>query len=179
MSYELIIEQCSPTLAGIKTGSLFSVPNEDKKEFKENIKRLNSVLVPRGLRLIPVKQLKNRVLIYLYRPNRLKRDLENSLAENILLQKNYPTDNADRCVAELIKRLKSGEDFPHEVGLFLGYPAEDVNGFIKYGAKTQSTTAYGAFTATAKPQRKNLRFIINVRAYIKRRTADTIHLISL
>lgn len=135
MSYELIIEQCSPTLAGIKTGSLFSVPNEDKKEFKENIKRLNSVLVPRGLRLIPVKQLKNRVLIYLYRPNRLKRDLENSLAENILLQKNYPTDNADRCVAELIKRLKSGEDFPHEVGLFLGYPAEDVNGFIKYGAK--------------------------------------------
>ena len=55
MSYELIIEQCSPTLAGIKTGSLFSVPNEDKKEFKENIKRLNSVLVPRGLRLIPVK----------------------------------------------------------------------------------------------------------------------------
>ena len=122
MSYELVIEQCSPTLAGIKTGSLFSVPNEEGKALRESIKALNALLVPRGLRLIPVKQLKNRVLIYLYRPERLKYDLKNSLAEDILLQKKYPTDNADRCVAELIKRLKSGDGFPHEVGLFLGYP---------------------------------------------------------
>ena len=28
--------------------------------------------------------------------------------------------------------LKSSNDFPHEIGLFLGYPVEDVKGFIKY-----------------------------------------------
>lgn len=36
--------------------------------------------------------------------------------------------------AELVRRVNSQETFPHEIGLFLGYPSEDVNGFIKYGA---------------------------------------------
>ena len=66
MSEELIVEQCSPTLAGIKTGSLFTVPSKNGGELKESIKRLNSVMVPRGIRVIPVKKLKSRVLIYLY-----------------------------------------------------------------------------------------------------------------
>ena len=30
----------------------------------------------------------------------------------------------------LVERFRSGEDFPHEVGLFLSYPPEDVKGFI-------------------------------------------------
>lgn len=135
MSEELIVEQCSPTLAGIKTGSLFTAPSGDGGNLKESIKHLNSVLVPRGIRVIPVKKLKNRVLIYLYRPEKLKNDLKDSVAENILSEKNYPTQSADLCVAELIKRFKNNSDFPHEVGLFLGYPSEDVNGFIKYGAR--------------------------------------------
>lgn len=28
-------------------------------------------------------------------------------------------------------KLQSDPDFPHEIGLFLGYPAEDVKGFIE------------------------------------------------
>ena len=27
--------------------------------------------------------------------------------------------------------MKTSESFPHEIGLFLGYPAEDVQGFIR------------------------------------------------
>ena len=34
-----------------------------------------------------------------------------------------------------MKRIKSGNEFPHEIGLFLGYPPEDVDGFINNGAK--------------------------------------------
>ena len=30
--------------------------------------------------------------------------------------------------------MRSGESFPHEIGLFLGYPPEDVRGFIEKGA---------------------------------------------
>lgn len=37
-------------------------------------------------------------------------------------------------LAELFKKLSSKKDFPHEVGLFLGYPLEDVIGFEAYGA---------------------------------------------
>ena len=32
-------------------------------------------------------------------------------------------------------RLKNDDEFPHEIGLFLGYPPEDVLGFIKNGAE--------------------------------------------
>ena len=36
---------------------------------------------------------------------------------------------------ELVRRLNRGKDLPHEIGLFLGYPAEDVSGFIRHGAR--------------------------------------------
>ena len=31
---------------------------------------------------------------------------------------------------QLSKRLNETKEFPHEIGLFLGYPPEDVKGFI-------------------------------------------------
>ena len=36
---------------------------------------------------------------------------------------------------QLIKRMCADEEFPHEIGLFLGYPPEDVRGFIENGAE--------------------------------------------
>lgn len=134
MSEDLVISQCSPTMAGLKTGNLFTCPMEDKKTLNESIRRMNMKLVPRGVRLLPVKYLEKRVLIYMYRPDRLRADLKDAQAISILSEKAYPIDNADKCVAELVRRVNSQETFPHEIGLFLGYPSEDVNGFIKYGA---------------------------------------------
>ena len=37
----------------------------------------------------------------------------------------------NRCIVKLIGRLQENEGFPHEIGLFLGYPPEDVLGFIE------------------------------------------------
>lgn len=55
MSEELVVEQCSPTMAGLKTGSLFSCPAEDTRTLWQSIRRLNQRLVPCGIRLVPVK----------------------------------------------------------------------------------------------------------------------------
>ena len=41
---------------------------------------------------------------------------------------------AARCVAQLIRRFRESGEFPHEVGLFLSYPPEDVQGFIDHRA---------------------------------------------
>lgn len=135
MSEELIVDKCSPTMAGIKTGSLFTCPLEDKKILAEEIRRLNKLLVPRGVRIMPLRFMKHRVLIYMYRPSKLREDLSDNTAVSILSELQYPAGCPDRCVAELSKRLKSCEDFPHEIGLFLGYPPKDVEGFIKLGAR--------------------------------------------
>ena len=51
MSEEMFVRQCAPTLAGVKTGSLFSCPYDTREGMTEDVRRLNRVLVPKGLRL--------------------------------------------------------------------------------------------------------------------------------
>ena len=75
-----------------------------------------------------------RALLYLYRPQALCRDLGDDLACRLLRQAGYPCGSCGRCVARLVQRLRTEEDFPHEVGLFLSYPPEDVQGFIDHRA---------------------------------------------
>lgn len=78
MSDELLILHCSPTLAGIKTGNLFSCRVNSRDELNRDIRRVNKKLVPKGLRLIPFRCEGGRALLYLYRPERLARDLQES-----------------------------------------------------------------------------------------------------
>ena len=59
------------------------------------------------------------------------RDLRHGTAERILKERGYCTDTSEKCVVQLIRRLCEYEEFPHEIGLFLGYPPEDVCGFIE------------------------------------------------
>ena len=43
----------------------------------------------------------------------------------------YTDTSVDGAIEWLRMRLASGDGFPHEIGLFLGYPVEDVLGFIE------------------------------------------------
>ena len=134
MSEETVIMHCAPTLAGIKTGSLFSCNCEDQKELKEQIKTFNQKYVSRGLCLIPLKCEKGRAVLYLYRPVGLRKDLEDDLAIQVLKEGGYPWAVPELCITTLIKKLKTESSFPHEIGLFLSYPPEDVKGFIDHHA---------------------------------------------
>ena len=130
MIQKSIVEYCSPTLAGIKTGSLFSV-RKNIKDVADEIRMLNKKLVGKGIRIIPIEKNQNNTLVYVYRPNRLKKDLYDPEASCILKEKGYVFDNCDLCLKMLINHLKSDSDFPHEIGLFLGYPPSDVKCFMK------------------------------------------------
>ena len=135
MSEEILVKQCAPTLAGIKTGSLFPCPCDDRASLLADIRRLNRLLVPKGLCLLPIRYRDDQALLYLYRPAELRRDLEGALARDILRKAGYGCDGCQRCVARLIRRFREEGEFPHEVGLFLSYPAEDVQGFIQHGSR--------------------------------------------
>ena len=87
MSDELIVEHCSPTLAGIKTGNMFTVRITEDTDIYKEIRSLNKVLRQKGLRVIPLKITGDYVLIYLYRPSHLKKDLTDPQALNILRKK--------------------------------------------------------------------------------------------
>jgi hypothetical protein len=131
MGDQMLIRLCSPTLAGIKTGNLFTVDIDDRAKFNIEVREFNCRLSGKGIRMIPVKYSGGHVLIYLYRPAFLKRDFANEEACRILKEKGYSYKNADLCVAELARHLAKDTSFPHEIGLFLGYPVADVLGFMK------------------------------------------------
>ena len=128
------VENYINDLAGLKTGSLFSYRYDSEDELRRDIRAMNRVLVPRGLCLLPMRMDDGRALLYLYRPQALRRDLGDDLACRLLRQAGYPCDSCGRCVARLVQRLRTEEEFPHEVGLFLSYPPEDVQGFIDHRA---------------------------------------------
>lgn len=142
MSEDLIIEHCSPTLAGIKTGNLFSVKVTNEEELNRDIRELNDRLRAKGLRVIPLKVTRKYALIYIYRPSRLMKDLNDPQASLLLKSMGYKLKNPECCIVELVQRLKCEESFPHEIGLFLGYPPEDVRGFIENRAKGSRLTGY-------------------------------------
>lgn len=133
MSEELIIRHGAPTLAGLKTGSVFQCPYQDAGMLLRELRQLNVQLSPKGLRILPLRFSQNRALLYLYRPGRLKRDLKQTDAACILRERGYCPENCSLCVAKLGKKLRQGGEFPHEIGLFLGYPPEDVRGFMDNG----------------------------------------------
>lgn len=131
MSDEFIIRHCSPTLAGMKTGNLFNCPCTDKNELLFTLRSLNRRLGPKGVRIIPMKFFDNKVLLYIYRPSRLEHDFAMQEVAEMLAEYGYSVDKPEQCVVQLSRRLCNSKEFPHEIGLFLSYPPEDVCGFIR------------------------------------------------
>lgn len=167
MSDELIAQQCSPTLAGIKTGNLFRCTFSDKEELRQDLCHWNRVLGPKGVRVMPLSVKEHSALIYLYRPVQLRRDIQNEAARELLEEKGYPSGSPDRFLLHLMQELKKGTGFPHEIGLFLGYPPEDVRGFIENQAHNQKCTGcwkvYGDVESATKTFH---RYHACTRAYV-------------
>lgn len=136
MSEEMLIRHCSPTLAGMKTGNMFPCSYKSRNELNAAVRFWNQSLSGKDLRILPLRYDGNRALIYVYRPSKLFKDLQNETACRILRERGYGTETPERCIACLLKRMRDYDEFPHEIGLFLGYPPEDVNGFIENKANS-------------------------------------------
>ena len=135
MSEEMVVRQAAPTLAGIKTGSLFPCPCAEKDVLLGEIRAFNRHYLSRGLCLLPLRFAEGKALLYLYRPAALQRDLRAQTAKALLADAGYPCGSCGGCVARLVRRMREGAEFPHEIGLFLSYPPEDVRGFIENRAR--------------------------------------------
>lgn len=135
MSEEMFVRHCSPTLAGIKTANLFTCAFSRESEMRESIRGLNRILVKKGIRVLPLRYRNNRALIYAYRPSRLSRDLKEHEASRLLEERGYTGGTPECRLIQLKQRLGEDMEFPHEIGLFLGYPPEDVCGFIENKAE--------------------------------------------
>ncbi|SFG42440.1 DUF3793 family protein [Oribacterium sp. WCC10] len=134
---EKLLRNCSQTLAGIKTGSIFNISDMEVSLLESQIKEISEKLNPLGVYIERIKSKKNNSLVYVYRKSQLIQDMKQPGAMDILKSFGYPSGRtvmetlAEECVEFLMKRLSDYECFPHEIGLFLGFPVEDVKEFIK------------------------------------------------
>lgn len=130
-----LVEHCSPTLASLKSANMFSCKYENEKSLAAAIESWNRLLCDKGVELIVLKKKDKLALIYVCRKSMLKSDLNKNGVREFLQEYGYRSVDTDYAINKLKSRLKLSGDFPHEIGIFLSYPLEDVKGFIEQGSE--------------------------------------------
>ena len=156
---EALIEHCSPTLAGVKPASLFRFCPRDSALFARRFLALRQQFAARGLRLVILKGCRRTgsYLLYLYRERDLAEVLGRREHRDFLRAMGYtPWEAPGDCLRQLAARLCLEEEFPHEIGVFLGYPLDDVKGFIRH--KGRDYTFCGCWKCYGDPQAARRRF---------------------
>ena len=136
---KIFIEQCAPLLARIKVSNLFSIKCTDYSKLKNKIDTLNYSLNNKD---IYIKILRNLIcsdsnyLIFVYRKTRLSNRINEKLIREFLSQYGYSNcKELNDYLYVLANKLLCSKIFPHEIGIFLGYPLNDVKAFIKEKGK--------------------------------------------
>lgn len=146
MSENLLVTYCAPTLAGIKTASLFSCECGGYNHAKRIVRQWNAKLNPKGVYAVIMRCRRDgegyRALIYVYRRTKLEKDLSRSEIRSFLSSCGYECEDISDMLRVLSGKLSQTDDFPHEIGLFLGYPFHDVKGFINNKGRNCKCTGH-------------------------------------
>lgn len=128
----LLAQHCAPTLAGLKAASMVAMPC-CLEELREFFGAYEQCFACKGLQVMILRQQSRHVLLLLYRPQVLQRLMRRQQAREILTGCGYPKEGTlAELLAFLRQRMQEPGSFPHEIGLFLGYPPGDVAGFIRH-----------------------------------------------
>lgn len=115
-----VVRNCSPTLAGIKSASLFTYPGvyahqdgsgatapitDRRVRLLNVIAQCNRELDPLGIHLSVLVWRPCGALVYAYRPNSLAAYLADPRAKTALAKEGYDTDNLPLCLAHLASRI--------------------------------------------------------------------------
>ena len=153
-----LVEQCAPTLEGVKPASLFRWQGTGGRTLALRWgKRLAPFQI--AVRVLKTCPRTGASLIYLYRAEALRALLAEPDNRSFLRQMGYQTDTGcGGLLEQLSHRLCLEAEFPHEIGLFLGYPLEDVVGFMKNGGRNY--TCSGCWKAYGDPEEAQRRFAL-------------------
>lgn len=122
---EIIATHCAPVLYGKKPAALLSGKFFSVEEVQEQFALLDICITV-------FYQKDERPLLFMYCPHLLRQTLKHSKTRQKLAEVGYPIQKGLEAQLEFLsKRFYFNQDFPHEIGFFLGYPPEDVLGFMQ------------------------------------------------
>lgn len=143
----VLVRQCAPTLAGLKPGSMFSISTSEGTYQK--VGQWNERLHSLELSVRILLKRPSSMIVYVYRKKHLEGILSDCGCQQFLAQAGYEKLDLDSALEHLTYRLQSQPEFPHEVGVFLGYPLRDVIGFIEN--RGQNFTCCGFWKSYSDP----------------------------
>ncbi|MCI8766142.1 MAG: DUF3793 family protein [Lachnospiraceae bacterium] len=131
--------QCAPVLKGVKISNLMTARPGSRQYIRERLRQSRVICVP-------LYQDRQKEVLFLYRFDRLKEHLQKRQVRVFLHSCGYE----EYGIAEVLKLLRkryrqyhaAGGDFPHELGVLLEYPVEDVEGFIANQGQNSLMTRY-------------------------------------
>lgn len=125
----------APSLLGIKCASLLTL-SRTEFDIGGNARRFNRRAAAKGLKIKVLRDecaCRDRSLILVYNERKLAERLSGGEARQLLREYGYSDDmTPEQCLERLSQRTEC-DDFPHEIGVFLDYPVEDVRGFVRNG----------------------------------------------
>ena len=144
---------CAPFLKGMRRASILNV----EEEWAECLQRL---LEPTDItcRILPARR--ERCLALFYREGELGKMLKEEKVRRFLGGYGYAHGEPDKDIARLCERMnlysRKKIPFPHEIGVFLDYPLEDVKAFIRNNGRESLLTGY--WKVYHAPERARLVF---------------------
>lgn len=131
--------QCAPLLAGLKPSNLLIVPDWTVGELEE-------VLEETEFSFYCMSVQKGKVVFLIYRFAELISYFNEMEVQKLLGEFGYGIygiyDMLDIVSEKYEAHLIKGSEFPHELGLLLGYPVVDVRGFMKHEGKNFLYSGY-------------------------------------
>ena len=157
MLEQALIAHGAPTLARLKTGNLFNLACPCAELLAREIDGLSPVLRQKGVELAVLREKDGRFLLYLYRPQALEAVLSDPETARFLAGYGYPEGcGTGEAIALLRRRVGQAEEFPHEIGAFLGYPLNDIVGFIRHEGR--NCLCCGCWKVYSEPERAQMLF---------------------
>lgn len=159
----LLANHCAPVLCRHKTANLIAARQELVQELPEILKgsRIS------WFRLCGCKKFCH---LLFYDTERLEWYLALEPHREFLQKYGYKQDLSSM-LALLAQRYeefqKKGKPFPHEIGLFLEYPLEDIEGFIRFGGKNALESGYWKVYGNAEKARETFHFYDRLRRMMK------------
>lgn len=130
---------CSPILRGIKAANSITV---DKNESFQ----VGRLLTGTEISYRFLRTMGDRGILYLYREKAITNYLNSQEIQNFLQDYGYQNNDLPQMLNHLSDRLRLYNEgrisFPHEIGVFLEYPLDDVKGFLINNGKSSSCSGY-------------------------------------
>lgn len=134
-----VVLQCAPFLKGLKVSCVISMDAALTGGLPKLLKDTDIVW-----RTMSCSE--GKCLVLFYRPGELKAHLNSPGIRSLIHEYGYGGISFDQMISRLCGRVEDfadrGMGFPHEIGAFLGYPVDDVKGFIENEGRKYLMTGY-------------------------------------